>query len=149
MKYLLPGLMFLLVYQLFTMVLTGYTSFTNYGTGHLGDKDDGDLRPPAREEQPVADSAAYPVVPIEQGGTVSMLVTFPEGTDQAGQTFIGTPESLTPGPARTRCRPRGDEGHRRHGLPVAEPRHPVEQPGLHRPVGRAARPAQRRPPGPS
>ena len=38
-----------------------------------------------REEQPVPDSAAYPVVPIEQGGTVSMLVTFPEGTDQAGQ----------------------------------------------------------------
>ena len=36
MKYLLPGLMFLLVYQLFTMLLTGYTSFTNYGTGHLG-----------------------------------------------------------------------------------------------------------------
>ena len=40
MKYLLPGLMFLLVYQLFTMMLTGYSSFTNYGTGHLGDKDD-------------------------------------------------------------------------------------------------------------
>ena len=98
MKYLLPGLMFLLVYQVFTMVLTGYTSFTNYGTGHLGDKDDAISALLQREEQPVADSAAYPVVPIEKGGTVSMLVTFPEGTDQAGQTFIGTPESLTPVP---------------------------------------------------
>jgi arabinogalactan oligomer/maltooligosaccharide transport system permease protein len=98
MKYLLPGLMFLLVYQLFTMVLTGYSSFTNYGTGHLGDKADAISALLAREEQPVADSALYPVVPIEKGGTVSMLVTFPEGTDQAGQTFIGTPESLTPVP---------------------------------------------------
>ena len=98
MKYLLPGLMFLLVFQLFTMVLTGYSSFTNYGTGHLGSKDDAISALLAREEQPVADSALYPVVPIEKGGTVSMLVTFPEGTDQAGQSFIGTPESLTPVP---------------------------------------------------
>ena len=142
MKYLLPGLMFLLVYQLFTMLLTGYTSFTNYGTGHLGDKDSAISALLAREEQPVADSAAYPVVPIEKGGTVSMLVTFPEGTDQAGQTFIGTPESLDPGATRPAAEHR-HEGHRRHRLPVAEPRHHVEQPGLHRPVGRAARPAQR------
>ena len=94
MKYLLPGLMFLLVYQLFTMVLTGYSSFTNYGTGHLGDQSDAVSALLSREEQPVADSAAYPVVPIEKGGTVSMLVTFPVGTDRAGQTYIGTPESL-------------------------------------------------------
>jgi arabinogalactan oligomer / maltooligosaccharide transport system permease protein len=96
LKYLLPGLLFLLVYQLFTMVYTGYSSFTNYGTGHLDDKDSAISALLAREEQPVADSAAYPVVPIEKGGTVSMLVTFPEGTDQAGQTFIGTPDSLDP-----------------------------------------------------
>ena len=60
MKYLLPGLMFLLVYQLFTMLLTGYTSFTNYGTGHLGDKEDAISALLAREEQPVADSARLP-----------------------------------------------------------------------------------------
>ncbi len=94
MKYLLPGLMFLLVYQLFTMVLTGYSSFTNYGTGHLGDQDDAISALLSREEQPVPDSAEYPVVPIEKGGTVSMLVTFPDGTQFPGQTFIGTPESL-------------------------------------------------------
>jgi arabinogalactan oligomer/maltooligosaccharide transport system permease protein len=98
MKYLLPGLMFLLVYQLFTMLLTGYTSFTNYGTGHLGSKEDAISALLSREEQPVADSLLYPVVPIEKGGTVSMLVTFPEGTPQVGQSFIGTPESLTPVP---------------------------------------------------
>jgi arabinogalactan oligomer/maltooligosaccharide transport system permease protein len=98
MKYLLPGLMFLLVYQLFTMLLTGYTSFTNYGTGHLGNKEDAISALLSREEQPVADSLLYPVVPIEKGGTVSMLVTFPEGTPEVGQSFIGTPESLTPVP---------------------------------------------------
>ena len=38
-KYLLPGLVFLIAFQFYTMVYTGYASFTNYGTNHLGDKD--------------------------------------------------------------------------------------------------------------
>ena len=38
LKYLLPGLLFLIVFQLYTMVFTGFASFTNYGTGHLDDK---------------------------------------------------------------------------------------------------------------
>ena len=104
MKYLLPGLMFLLVYQLFTMMLTGYTSFTNYGTGHLGDKDDAISALLAARGAAGRRLTGYPVVPIEKGGTVSMLVTFPEGTAQVGQTFIGTPESLTPS-RPTSCRP--------------------------------------------
>ena len=33
-KYLIPGLLFLLVYQLFVMAYTGYVAFTNYGDGH-------------------------------------------------------------------------------------------------------------------
>lgn len=37
-KYLIPGLVFLMIYQIFTIVYTGYISFTNYGTGHNGDK---------------------------------------------------------------------------------------------------------------
>ena len=39
LKFLLPGLLFLIVFQLYTMVFTGYASFTNYGTGHVDDKD--------------------------------------------------------------------------------------------------------------
>ena len=38
MKYLLPGLLFLVVFQVYTMFFTAYASFTNYGTGHLDDK---------------------------------------------------------------------------------------------------------------
>jgi arabinogalactan oligomer / maltooligosaccharide transport system permease protein len=95
MKYLLPGLLFLIVFQLFTIVLTGYSSFTNYGTGHLDDKPSAINALEIRGERPVADSADYPAVPVESGGTVSMLVTFPEGTTSPGVTFLGTPEGLT------------------------------------------------------
>jgi arabinogalactan oligomer/maltooligosaccharide transport system permease protein len=96
MKYLLPGLLFLLVFQLYTMVLTGYSSFTNYGTGHLDTKEAAIEALLQREERPIDSSPEYPVVPIEQGGDVSMLVTFPPGTPQEGQIFIGTEDGLTP-----------------------------------------------------
>ena len=98
MKYLLPGLLFLLVFQIFTIFLTGFSSFTNYGTGHLDDKAAAINALEVRGERPVEGSADYPVVPVEQGGTVSMLVTFPEGTASPGETFLGTAEGLTPVP---------------------------------------------------
>ena len=94
----MPGLLFLLVFQVFTILLTGFSSFTNYGTGHLDDKAAAISALEVAGERPVEGSADYPVVPIEQGGTVAMLVTFPEGTTSPGQTFIGTDEALTPVP---------------------------------------------------
>ena len=39
-KYLVPGMVFLLVYQVFVMGYTGYVSLTNYGQGHNSTKDD-------------------------------------------------------------------------------------------------------------
>jgi arabinogalactan oligomer/maltooligosaccharide transport system permease protein len=36
LKYLFPGLSFLLVFQIFVFGYTGYIAFTNYGTGHAG-----------------------------------------------------------------------------------------------------------------
>ena len=36
--FLLPGILFLIVFQLYTMTFTAFSSFTNYGTGHLDDK---------------------------------------------------------------------------------------------------------------
>ena len=92
LKYLLPGLLFLVVYQLFTMLFTGYASFTNYGTGHLEDKDSAIVSIQASNVVPVEGSLQYPVVPIEKDGTISMLVTHPE----TGVVSIGTPEALTP-----------------------------------------------------
>ena len=38
-KYLVPGMVFLLIYQVFVMGYTGYVSFTNYGQGHNSTKD--------------------------------------------------------------------------------------------------------------
>ena len=83
LKYLLPGLVFLVAFQIYTMVFTGYASFTNYGSNHLGDKDEAITSIQAQNVVPVPDSPSFPCVPIEKDGTVSMLVTDPRlGRDQ-------------------------------------------------------------------
>src|SRR5262245_14291962 len=91
LKYLIPGLVFLVAFQIYTMVFTGYASFTNYGSNHLGTKDEAITSIQAKNVVPVPNSPTYPVVPIVKNGTVSMLVTDPD----TGTTSIGTSEGLT------------------------------------------------------
>jgi arabinogalactan oligomer / maltooligosaccharide transport system permease protein len=91
LKYLIPGLVFLVAFQIYTMVFTGYASFTNYGSNHLGTKDEAITSIQAKNVVPVPNSPTYPVVPIVKSGTVSMLVTDPD----TGTTSIGTSDGLT------------------------------------------------------
>jgi len=37
-KYLTPGVLFLLVFQVYVLLFSGYTAFTNYGSAHNGDE---------------------------------------------------------------------------------------------------------------
>lgn len=37
-KYLTPGVLFLIVFQIYVLLFSGYTAFTNYGSAHNGDK---------------------------------------------------------------------------------------------------------------
>jgi arabinogalactan oligomer/maltooligosaccharide transport system permease protein len=94
LKYLLPGLLLLLVFQVYTAIFTGYMGFTNYGSGHLLSKDQA-IDSLTSQTTAVADSPDYPVVPVVQDDTVSMLVTMP--TD--GAVKLGTAEGLTDVPA--------------------------------------------------
>ena len=91
LKYLLPGLVFLVVFQLYTMVATGVYSFTNYGTGHLSDKATAITAIEQSNVVPVEGGTQYNVVPLVQGGRVSMLITDPT----TNQVSIGTNEGLT------------------------------------------------------
>ncbi|MGC5626987.1 ABC transporter permease subunit [Georgenia sp. Z1344] len=68
MKYLLPGLIFLAVYQIFTIVYTGYVSFTNYGDGHNLTKPEAVEQLLAQNERTLPDATRYPVVVVEREG---------------------------------------------------------------------------------
>ncbi|TDE90083.1 ABC transporter permease subunit [Occultella glacieicola] len=86
-KYLFPGLVFLLVYQLFTMGYTAYISFTNYGTGHNATREDAVAANLAQNESRVPDSPSYPLT----------VVTTPDGElgfaiVDDGEVLAGTAE---------------------------------------------------------
>jgi arabinogalactan oligomer/maltooligosaccharide transport system permease protein len=80
-KYLTPGIIFLIVFQVFTLLYTGYIGFTNYGTGHNGSKDQAVAALMRSAQERVEDSPAFPVTVVEQLGTIGLLVTDPEDGD--------------------------------------------------------------------
>ncbi len=83
-KYLAPGVLFLIVFQIFVVLYSGYIAFTNYGDGHNSTKEDAIEAIIATSQQRVPDSPAYGLTVLEQLGQVSFLVTTPDG-----DVFIG------------------------------------------------------------
>ncbi|WP_251451285.1 ABC transporter permease subunit [Microbacterium sp. Marseille-Q6648] len=91
-KYLVPGLIFLFVFQVFAALYTGYVAFTNYGTGHNSTKDSAVNSLLLSAQERVPDSPAYGLTIVEQLGEFSFLVTDPEGNVEIG----GDERPLTP-----------------------------------------------------
>lgn len=87
LKYILPGLAFLLVYQVFVVAFTGYIAFTNYGDGHNSTKTHAVEALLAQNERRVADSAAYPLTVVERDGQLGFAIV-----DDNGDVQVGTAE---------------------------------------------------------
>ena len=68
-KYLVPGMVFLLIYQVFVMGYTGYVSFTNYGDGHNSTKEDAvaSILKAAEQRAPGAETMTAAVVEDASG----------------------------------------------------------------------------------
>jgi arabinogalactan oligomer / maltooligosaccharide transport system permease protein len=88
-KYLAPGVLFLAVFQVFTLLYTGYIAMTNYGTGHVGSQEQAVSSLMSSALERVEDSPTYPLTVVDRLGQLSMLVTDPDGDAQLGTT--GTP----------------------------------------------------------
>lgn len=122
MKYLLPGLLLLLLFQVWPIVYTAATAFTNYGDGHTLSKEEAVLAIQAQSVRQDPDAPRYGMsvavpegAPIETG-ELSLLLTVPpaadggeleEGAEDTGDTgenvtadgtqlFVGTAEGLEP-----------------------------------------------------
>lgn len=85
-KYLTPGVIFLVIFQVFVLVYTGYIAFTNYGTGHNGSKEQAVSSLMASSLERVPDSPTYGVTVVDQLGTLGLLVTDPDGEVSVGTT---------------------------------------------------------------
>ncbi|QRV02525.1 ABC transporter permease subunit [Arcanobacterium phocisimile] len=79
LKYLAPGLVFLLVFQAFVIVYTAYIAFTNYGHQHTLDKQSAiESILLQNSSQRVENSPQYPLVIVEQGGELGFAVIDPD-----------------------------------------------------------------------
>ncbi|GAA3699983.1 ABC transporter permease subunit [Zhihengliuella alba] len=86
-KYLAPGLIFLLVFQVFVMFYSTYIAFTNYGDGHNSTKEDAIHAIQLSALERVPDSPQYAATVVEDGDELFLLVT-----DPTGQVSLGGPE---------------------------------------------------------
>ena len=98
MKYLFPGLFFLVALQIWPIVFTIMTSFTNYGDGHMGTKEESIKYLIAQSVREVEGAPRYAMsVAVKEGsdvatGDITLLLTDPKD----GATYAGTTDGLAP-----------------------------------------------------
>jgi arabinogalactan oligomer / maltooligosaccharide transport system permease protein len=83
-KYLFPGVFFLLIFQIFVVIYTGYVSLTNYGDGRNLTQDEALERILALSERRVPDTPSFPLTIVADGDELFMLVTAEDGTAMLG-----------------------------------------------------------------
>lgn len=84
LKYIFPGLVFLLVFQVFVLGYTGYVAFTNYGTGHAGSMQQAVDAALIQDEQRVEDSPTYPLAVVDNGDEIGFAI------NADGEVSVGT-----------------------------------------------------------
>ncbi|MDN4471791.1 ABC transporter permease subunit [Demequina zhanjiangensis] len=74
LKYIFPGLVFLLIFQVFTMGYTAYVATTNYGAGHNVNMQQAVDAALIQDERRVDGSPSYPLSVVKDGDTLGMAV---------------------------------------------------------------------------
>jgi len=111
LKYLAPGILLLLTFQVFVILYSGFTAFTNAGQGHLGTKQDAIAAIALSGRERVPDSPKYLLAILEGPTGLSFLVTDPDGA-----ALVGDPATpLAPAPDAER-----NDAGKAVGLPGAE-----------------------------
>ena len=95
LKYLLPGTLFLIAFQILPVLYTVSTAFTNFGDGHRGSKEEAITAIQGASVQQVPDSTIYTLTLATEGdvssGDIVFLLTDPVST----QAYVGTAEGLS------------------------------------------------------
>lgn len=96
-KYLLPGLILLVGLQVWPIVYTAATSFTNYGQGHLVSKQEATAQDIAYSVQQVPGSQTYGLsVAVKDGTSLTSGPLYFLLTDQKGKNYVGDIKGLKP-----------------------------------------------------
>lgn len=85
-KYLAPGVFFLVIFQVFVVLYSGYIAFTNYGDGHNSTKEDAIAAIQTMAQKRVPDSPTFKTAVLQQGDDLFLLFTNPDGTVSLGSS---------------------------------------------------------------
>lgn len=99
LKYIVPGTVFLVLFQLYPVVFNAYIAFTNLGTGNILTKEQAIEQVRVRSILVPPDAVRYRATPlIGPDGTLAVLLEAPDGTllfgTAEGATVIG-PDDVT------------------------------------------------------
>jgi arabinogalactan oligomer / maltooligosaccharide transport system permease protein len=90
-KYLIPGTVFLVAFQVYPVLYTGFIAFTNYGTGNILTKTQAvEVIERASVFTP-PDAVRYRAQAVEIDGELGLLLTDPDG-----DVWLGTADGLVP-----------------------------------------------------
>jgi arabinogalactan oligomer / maltooligosaccharide transport system permease protein len=91
LRFLIPGTIALLIFQVYPVLYTGYIGFTNYGTGNVLTQAQAIDRIETASITVPEGATRYVSRPlVDDGGELALLLTDPDG-----QVFLGTRDGLT------------------------------------------------------
>ena len=96
MKYLLPGTLFLIAFQIVPVVYTVSTAFTNFGDGHRGTKEEAITAIEGASVKQVPDSEIYTLTLATDGDAATGDIVFLLAEPASGDSFVGTADGLEP-----------------------------------------------------
>jgi arabinogalactan oligomer/maltooligosaccharide transport system permease protein len=92
LKFLIPGTVFLIAFQLIPIVYTINVGFTNYSTGHLFTKSEAITAIQKQTLTEPANGKTYTMTPAEKDGDLVLILR----DEDSGKWFVGTKEKLEP-----------------------------------------------------
>ena len=108
-KFLVPGTVFLLAFQMVPIVYTIEVALSNYSTGHIAVKSDAIRQIKLNSLQAPENGKQYLMAPAHDAGGKLVLIL---RQDPGGATFVGTKKGLTP-------LPRADVKVDESGIPIS------------------------------
>jgi arabinogalactan oligomer / maltooligosaccharide transport system permease protein len=93
LKFLIPGTIALLIFQIYPVLYTAYIGFTNYGTGNVLTEEQAVGRILAGSTRIPEDATRFRSTPLvdDADGSLALLLTDPDG-----DVFLGTEDGLEP-----------------------------------------------------
>ena len=99
LKYLIPGTLFLIIFQIVPVLYTVSTAFTNFGDGHRGSKEEAIVAVEGASVQQVPGSAVYVLSLATTGDPVSGDIVFLLTDPATDTSYLGTADGLEELPA--------------------------------------------------